>query len=143
MTKARRSVCPDRAGPHGIECLEGRALLSGVTHAAAAAAQHAAIVRPMVATTPTVTTTAQPVTTVAQPATTTAAMATTARPATTTAPPKPAVAPPMLEESHLLRNGKTVTGLVMTFSKPLDPATAQDLKNYNVSPQSPAAGDGP
>ena len=48
----------------------------------------------------------------------------------------------MLEESHLLRNGNTVTGLVMTFSKPLDPATAQDLKNYQVSPQTRAAGDG-
>src|SRR5262249_919800 len=53
-----------------------------------------------------------------------------------------AVAPPMLEESHLLRNGNTVTGLVMTFSKPLDPATAQDLKNYQVSPLTRAAGDG-
>jgi hypothetical protein len=30
----------------------------------------------------------------------------------------------------------------MTFSKPLDPATAQDLKNYHVSPQTRAAGDG-
>ena len=30
----------------------------------------------------------------------------------------------------------------MTFSKPLDPATAQDLKNYEVSPQTRAAGDG-
>ena len=46
MTKARRNVRPDRAGPHGIECLEGRALLSGLTHAAAAAAQQAAIARP-------------------------------------------------------------------------------------------------
>ena len=48
----------------------------------------------------------------------------------------------MMEESHLLRNGNTVTGLVMTFSKPLDPATAQDLRNYQVSPQTGAAGDG-
>jgi hypothetical protein len=56
---------------------------------------------------------------------------------------QPAVlAPPMLEESHLLRNGNSVTGLVMTFSKPLDPATAQDLKNYQVFPQTRAAGDG-
>jgi hypothetical protein len=48
----------------------------------------------------------------------------------------------MLMESHLLRHGNTVTGLVMTFSKPLDPATAQDLGNYAVIPQGPGAGDG-
>ena len=48
----------------------------------------------------------------------------------------------MLEESHLLRNGNTVTGLVMTFSKPLDPATAQDLENYQVHPRTEAAGNG-
>ena len=136
MTKARRNVRPDRAGPHGIECLEGRALLSGVSHAAAAAAQQAAIVRPMLAI-------ARPVTTVATPTTTVAAPTTTVAPtATTVAPPRQAVAPPMLDKSHLLRNGNTVTGLVMTFSKPLDPTTAQDLKNYVVSPQTQAAGDG-
>ena len=129
MSKARRNVRPDREGSHGIECLEGRALLSGGTHAAAAAAQQAAIVRPMLAI-------ATPVTTVAPPATT------VAPPATTVAPPRMAVAPPMLEQSHLLRNGNTVTGLVMTFSKPLDPATAQDLNNYQVSPLTKAAGDG-
>lgn len=129
MTKARRNVRPDRAAAHGMECLEGRALLSGVSHAAAAAAQQAAIVRP-------VTTVATPVTTVAATATT---VATTA---TTVAPPRRAVAPPMLDKSHLLRNGNTVTGLVMTFSKPLNPATALDLKNYVVSPQTQAAGDG-
>ena len=124
MTKARRNVRPDRAAPHGMECLEGRALLSGVTHAAAAAAQQAAIVRPMMA--------------VAHDddrrnndddrrnngddRRTTEGRA---------------VAPPMLDKSHLLRNGNTVTGLVMTFSKPLNPATAQDLKNYASVPPDP------
>jgi hypothetical protein len=82
-------------------------------------------------------------TTVAPPATTHAAAATTVEPPVTRLTPSMlAVEPRMLEESHLLRNGNTVTGLVMTFSKPLDPATAQDLKNYQVSPQTPAAGDG-
>ncbi len=136
MIKARRIVRPDRAGSRGIEFLEGRALLSGLTHAAAAAAQQAAIARPMLAIATPVTTVAQPTTTVAKPATT------VAPPVKTVAPSMLAVAPPMLEESHLLRHGNTVTGLVMTFSKPLDPATAQDLKNYDVSPQTRAAGDG-
>ena len=31
MIKPRRNARPDRAGPYGVECLEGRALLSGVT----------------------------------------------------------------------------------------------------------------
>jgi hypothetical protein len=122
MIKARRNVRPDRACPRGIEFLKGRALLSGLTHAAAAAAQQAAI--------------AQPSTTAAQPTTTVAPRVKTVTPSML------AVAPPMLEESHLLRNGNTVTGLVMTFSKPLDPATVQDLENYDVSSQTRAAGDG-
>ncbi len=129
MIKARGNVRPDRAGPQGIEFLEGRALLSGLTHAVAAAAQQAAIARPMLAI-------ASSATTVAPPATTVAPRV------KTVAPSMSAVAPPMLEESHLLRSGNTVTGLVMTFSKPLDPATAQDLKNYVVSPETRAAGDG-
>jgi hypothetical protein len=136
MIKARRNVRPGRAGPRGIEFLEGRALLSGLTHAAAAAAQQAAIARPMPAISAPTTTVAPPATTVAPPATT------VAPPARTVPRSMLADAPPMLEESHLLRNGNTVTGLVMTFSKPLDPATAQDLKNYQVSPLTRAAGDG-
>jgi hypothetical protein len=135
MIKARRNVRPDRAGPHSIEFLEGRALLSGVTHAAAAAIQPAATVRPMLATTRSVTTVATPATTVTPPATTVVPRI------LPVAPRMLAVAPPMQRESHLLRDGNTVTGLVMTFSKPLDPATAQDLKNYHVSPLTPAAGD--
>jgi hypothetical protein len=51
-------------------------------------------------------------------------------------------APPKLVESHLLRDGNTVTGLVMTFSKPLDPATAQDVGNYTLIPSGPAEGNG-
>lgn len=129
MINARRNVRPDRAGLQGIEFLEGRALLSGLTQAPAATTQQADI--------------AAPVTTVAAPATTRAPAATTVAPRVkTVAPAMMAVAPPMLEESHLLRSGNTVTGLVMTFSKPLDPATAQDLMNYHVSPQTRAAGDG-
>ena len=56
--KARRNVRPDRAGAHhGIEFLEGRALLSGLTHAEAAAmaAQKAAaavVAAPHAATVP-------------------------------------------------------------------------------------------
>jgi hypothetical protein len=122
MTKVRRNVRPDRAAPNGIECLEARALLSGVTHAAATPTQPAAIVRPTLA--------------IATPATT------VTTPAKTVVRPMLANAPPMLDESHLLRNGNTVTGLVMTFSKPLDPATAQDRNNYDVSPLTRAAGDG-
>src|SRR5262249_19463130 len=108
---------------------EGRALLSGVIHAPVVASQP-------VTTAPLVTTGATSATTGAQPATTTTTRL------LAVARPKPAVAPPMLEKSHLLRTGNTVTGLVMTFSKPLDPATAQDLKNYQVSPTTRAAGDG-
>jgi len=51
-----------------------------------------------------------------------------------TAAEQAALLPPTLEESYLLRNGDTVTGLVMIFSKPLDPATAQDTKNYQLQP---------
>ena len=127
MIKARRIVRPDRAGPQGFEFLEGRALLSGLTHGAAA--QQAAIATPVTTVATTLTTAATTLTTVAPPV-------------KTVAPSMLAVAPPMLEESHLLRDGNTVTGLVMTFSKPLDPATAQDLKNYDVSPQTRDAGDG-
>jgi hypothetical protein len=122
MVKALGNVRPDRAGPQGVEFLEGRALLSGLTHAAAAAAQQAVNARPMLA--------------IAQPTTTVAPRVKTVTPSML------AGAPPMLEKSHLLRNGNTVTGLVMTFSKPLDPATAQDLQNYDVSPLTRAAGDG-
>lgn len=130
MIRARRNVCPDRAAPRGIEVLEGRALLSGLTQAATVAAQPTAIA-------PAVTTAIAPAVTTAAPSTTTTA------PSVRIGPPSMrAIAPPMLEESHLLRHGNTVTGLVMTFSRPLDPATAQDLKNYRVSPQTPAAGDG-
>ena len=129
MIRARRNVRPDRAGPPGIEFLEGRVLLSRLIDTAAVASQQAAIARPTLAI-------ASSVTTVAPPATTTAPRV------KTVAPSMLAVAPPMLEKSHLLRNGNTVTGLVMTFSKPLDPATAQDLNNYHVSPQTRAAGDG-
>jgi hypothetical protein len=143
MAKARRNVRPDRAGPHGIECLEGRALLSGVTHAAVVAAQPVAIASPTIAVG------------LARPGQVQAAAqqaAVTTRPMIALGLARPghgqaaaqqaAVAPPMLKESHLLRNGNTVTGLVMTFSKPLDPATAQDLQNYHVSPLTRAAGDG-
>jgi hypothetical protein len=42
-------------------------------------------------------------------------------------------APPTTIESHLIGNGHTVTGVVITFSKPLNPATAQDPKNYVVT----------
>ena len=136
MIKARRNVRPDRAGLQGIEFLKGRALLSGLTHAAAAAAQQAAIARPMLA----IAATDDDRRSTDDDRRTTAT--TVAPPVKTVAPSMLAVAPPMLEESHLLRNGNTVTGLVMTFSKPLDPATAQDLKNYHVSPQTRAAGDG-
>jgi hypothetical protein len=130
MSKARRNVRPNRAGPRGIEFLEGRTLLSGLTSTPAATAQQAAI--------------ATPTTTVATTAATTAAptSTTTAPTVKRVAPSMLAVAPPMLKESHLVRNGNTVTGLVMTFSKPLDPATAQDLQNYDVSPLTRAAGDG-
>jgi hypothetical protein len=48
----------------------------------------------------------------------------------------------MLLESHLLRHQDTVRGLVMTFSKPMDPVTAQDLSNYEVFPQFAAVGHG-
>jgi hypothetical protein len=56
--------------------------------------------------------------------------------------PQAGAAPPVLVESHLLRHQNTVTGLVMTFSKPMDPVTAQDLSNYEVFPQFSAAGLG-
>jgi hypothetical protein len=99
MIKALKNVRPDRASLHGIEFLEGRALLSGLTQAAAAGAQQAAIARPMLD--------------IAQPTTTVAPSATTVAPRVkTVAPSMLAVAPPMLEESHLVRNGNTVTGLV-------------------------------
>jgi hypothetical protein len=43
-----------------------------------------------------------------------------------------AALPPALESSSLLKNGDTVTGVVLVFSKPLNPATAQDVNNYQV-----------
>lgn len=36
-------------------------------------------------------------------------------------------------KSYFQRSGDTVTGLVMVFSKPLDPATAQDVSTYQIS----------
>ncbi len=58
------------------------------------------------------------------------------------ASPQASDAPPMLVESHLLRHQNTVTGLVMTFSEPMDPVTVQNLSNYQVFPQASAAGHG-
>jgi hypothetical protein len=134
MITARRNARRDRAGRYGVECLEGRALLSGVTHAADVATQSVAIASP-----------GQGQAAAQQAAVTTRPMI--ARGLVfpghgQAAAQQAAVAPPMLEESHLLRSGNTVTGLVMTFSKPLDPATAQDLKNYQVYPRTEAAGNG-
>lgn len=44
-----------------------------------------------------------------------------------------AALPPTLETSSLLKDGDTVTGIVLVFSKPLDPATAQVVYNYQVT----------
>ncbi len=146
MIKARRNVRRDRAGPYGVECLEGRALLSGFTQVATATttvAARPAVVAPSMVEAATNTTTVK--ITPARPAAVAPPMVEAATNTTTVkiTPAQPAaVAPPMLEKSHLLRNGNTVTGLVMTFSKPLDPATAQDLKNYQVHPRTEAAGNG-
>jgi hypothetical protein len=143
MIKARRNARPDRAGPYGVECLEGRALLSGVTHAAVVATQPVAIATPIIASGPA--RSGQGQAAAQQSSVTTRPMIALGmvRPGQgQAAAQRAAVAPPMLEESHLLRNGNTVTGLVMTFSKPLDPATAQDLSNYQVYPRTKAAGNG-
>jgi hypothetical protein len=43
-----------------------------------------------------------------------------------------ALLPPTLEESYCILNGNSITGLVMIFSKPLDPTTATNLNNYQV-----------
>lgn len=105
MTGAHGKVRPNRTRSLGMECLEERTVLSGVSHAAAMTAHQAAVA------------------------------AATAQ--------ETARLPPTLIESHLQRDGDTVTGLVMVFSKPLNPATAQDVMNYNVHlvgvPVSPSA----
>ena len=91
MIKAHGKVRSVRTHSLGVECLEGRVVLSGAGHAAAGASAAAVAA-------------------------------------------EQSALPPTLEESYLLKNGDTVTGLVMVFSKPLDPATAQDVNNYKVQP---------
>ena len=118
-------------------------MLSGVTHAAVVATQQVAIATPTIA--PGLAQPGQGQAAAQQTSVTTRPMIALglARPGRgQAAAQQAAVEPPMLEESHLLRNGNTVTGLVMTFSKPLDPATAQDLENYQVHPRTEAAGNG-
>jgi hypothetical protein len=88
MIKAHGRVRSVRTCSLGVECLEGRVVLSGAGHAAAGASAAVAA--------------------------------------------EQAALPPTLETSSLLKNGDLVTGVVMVFSKPLNPATAQDVNNYQV-----------
>src|SRR4051794_30978564 len=95
MIKLHRSVRPGRTRSLGVECLEGRAVLSGASHAAAVIAHQHAV------------------------------GAATAK--------ETALLPPAMIKSYFQQSGDTVTGLVMVFSKPLDPATAQNVNNYQIS----------
>lgn len=102
MIKAERASRRNRTRSLGVECLEGRAVLSGITHSAAVTAQSSAVAAA-----------------VTQEA---------------------ALLPPTMIKSYLQLDGDKVTGLVMVFSKPLAPATAQDVNNYSVTDWIPGKG---
>lgn len=40
--------------------------------------------------------------------------------------------PPIITSDTLIVHNATIQGIALTFSKPLDPATAQDLRNYSL-----------
>ncbi len=95
MLKAFGNGRSRRTPSLGVECLEGRVVLSGSGH-------HAAVVA-------------------------------AAKAADVAAVAEAAVLPPVMVKSYMLRHGHKLAGLVMNFSKPLDPTTAQNLANYQAA----------
>ena len=43
------------------------------------------------------------------------------------------VTPPTVQDRRLITRGQAVTGIVLTFSEPMDPATVQNPGNYFLS----------
>jgi hypothetical protein len=45
--------------------------------------------------------------------------------------------PPAMTNAHLIVHGDTVSGISITFSKPMAPASVENVRNYDVSEQGP------
>ena len=46
----------------------------------------------------------------------------------------PDAIPPTITDVHTIRSGHEITGISITFSKAMDPASVQDVRNYRLTP---------
>jgi hypothetical protein len=50
----------------------------------------------------------------------------------------PVAIPPTITDVHTIQKGHKITGISMTFSKAMDPASVQDVRDYRLTPNSGA-----